>query len=126
MQQRLSNKTAFVVAEALPALLILIVPFSVHAGFFNKMMGVFTQEVVASVTLDAVDHSALNTQLLASKKSADPVKATGGGDVFYEDGVLVLVRTRSVLLKLAEARSACTSYERAIPSHRSLICMALP
>lgn len=70
--------------------MLLIIPLSVHAGFFDKIAGVFAEEVVAAqVALDAPDHSALNTPLLNGVKNPDPLKNTGGGDVFYEDGVLI-------------------------------------
>lgn len=89
INERLVHKASFLVAEVVPALLILLIPFSVHAGFFAKIFGVFTEEVVASVAPDEIDHSALNTQLLSAKKTSDPLKGVGGGDLYYEDGVLI-------------------------------------
>lgn len=74
----------------MPAILLLAIPLSVHAGFFSKFMGMFTEEVAASVSYDEVDHSSLNTPLLSARKIPDPSKAVGGGDVFYDaDGVLI-------------------------------------
>jgi LysM repeat protein len=84
------RKGSFIVAEIIPAFFILIIPFSVHAGMFTHFMNLFTEEVVAGVAQDSVDHSALNTPLLSSKASPEAVKATGGADIFYdEDGVMV-------------------------------------
>lgn len=75
--------------ELLPALLILIIPFSVHAGLFSKVFGIFSEEAVASVELDAVSHSPQNTPLLSATKNPDPLKAIGGGEVLFEDGILI-------------------------------------
>jgi LysM repeat protein len=90
MRNKPNRKVAFALYELVPATLLLVVPLSVHAGFFDKIAGVFAEEVVAAqVALDAVDHSALNTPLLSGTKNPDPLKNIGGGDVFYEDGVLI-------------------------------------
>lgn len=84
-----SRKASFLVAEVVPAALLLLVPLSVHAGVFNTFIDLFAEEVVAQVVPDSVDHSALNTPLLSSKASPEAHKAIGGADIFYEDGVLV-------------------------------------
>jgi len=90
VQERLTRKASFLVAEIIPAILILFVPFFVHAGFFSKIFNVFTEEVAASVAPDEIDYSALNVSLLSAKKVADPLKAVGGGDVYFDDdGVLI-------------------------------------
>lgn len=39
--------------------------------------------------LDGVDNSPQNTPLLSATRNPDPQKAIGGGDILYEDGVLV-------------------------------------
>lgn len=83
------HAAAFLLYELTPAALLLLIPLSVHAGFFSKMMGVFADEVVAQVSLEEIDHSPTQTPLLSATKNPDPLKAVGGGDVFYEDGVLV-------------------------------------
>lgn len=80
---------SFVGYELLPALIVLIIPLSVQAGFFSKISGMFTQEVAAQTELDTVNHSSVNTPLLSATKNPDPLKAVGGGDIFYEDGALV-------------------------------------
>lgn len=49
----------------------------------------FADEATAEVSFEVVDYSPQNTPLLSATKNPDPLKATGGGDVFYEDGVLV-------------------------------------
>lgn len=89
-KEGLQKRVSFVVAEFTPALLILLLPLSVHAGFFSKFMGMFTEEVAAAIAPDEIDHSALNTSLLSAKKTPDPLKAVGGGDVYYDaEGVLI-------------------------------------
>jgi murein DD-endopeptidase MepM/ murein hydrolase activator NlpD len=80
---------SFIGYELLPAFMLLIIPLSVQAGFFSKMAGMFTEEVSAQTELDTVNRSSVNTPLLSATKNPDPLKAVGGGDVFYEDGALV-------------------------------------
>jgi LysM repeat protein len=87
--QRFSKKASFFIAELTPALLLLIIPFSVHAGFFSKIAGLFTEEAAAEIVLDQVNYSAQSTPLLSATKNPDPLKAVGGGDIFTDNGVLV-------------------------------------
>ena len=72
-----------------PAGLLLVMLFSYDAGVFSKVSSVFAKEVVSSTNLDAVNHSPQNTQLLTAVRNPDPQKAIGGGDIVYEDGVLI-------------------------------------
>lgn len=85
----LSKKVAFFLYEFVPAILVLIIPLSVHAGFFSTLVGVFDTAPVVQFDTDAVNHTPQNTPLLSANKNPDPQKAVGGGDVFFEDGVLV-------------------------------------
>ncbi len=84
----LSRKVTFFVYELLPTLLILVIPLSVHAGFFNTLAQVFSHEVVAQITEDTIDRSSLTTPLLSATKNPDAQKAIGGGDISFENGVL--------------------------------------
>lgn len=79
------------VYELMPAVIFLIIPVFVHAGFFSKIADVFAQEVTAQVDLDAVNYSPQNTPLLSATKNPDPLKAIGGSDISSasNDGVLV-------------------------------------
>lgn len=88
-KRHLPHAAALFLYEIMPACLLLALPFSVHAGFFSKMMGVFADEVVAHAELDTVDYSPSNTPLLSASKNPDPLKAVGGGEVYYEDGVVI-------------------------------------
>jgi LysM repeat protein len=72
-----------------PAGLLLAVLFSYDAGIFSKVSAVFAKEVVATTDLEAINYSPLNTPLLTPVRNPDPQKAIGGGDIFYEDGVLI-------------------------------------
>lgn len=87
--RRLSRKASLFILELVPALLLLAVPFSVHAGLFTKVFGMFTEEVVAQVDLDAVNYAPTNTPLLSATKNPDPSRAIGGSDFNAENGVLV-------------------------------------
>jgi LysM repeat protein len=75
--------------EMVPAGLLLAMLFSYDAGVFSKVSAVFAKEVVTSSDLDAVNHSPQNTPLLTAVRNPDPQKAIGGGDIVYEDGVLI-------------------------------------
>ena len=88
-EHRLAKKVAFIAYELLPTLAILIVPLCIHLGFGTILSSFFTQEVKAQVNLDVVSHSPLTTPLLNAVRSADAQKAIGGGDIFYEEGVLI-------------------------------------
>ncbi|MFM2381649.1 MAG: hypothetical protein RLZZ76_416 [Candidatus Parcubacteria bacterium] len=75
--------------EMIPALLLLMVLFSYDAGIFSKVSSVFAKEIVPTTDLDAINYSPQNTPLLTAVRNPDPQKAIGGGDVVYEDGVLI-------------------------------------
>jgi LysM repeat protein len=82
-------RVALLAYELVPAVLLLTVPFSVHAGLFSKITGLFAAEAVAQTETVTADYSALNTPLLNALKTPDPLKAIGGGEVSYEDGALL-------------------------------------
>lgn len=70
-------------------MLLLLVPFSVHAGFFSTMMDFFAQETKAADTIEVADYSANHTPLLSATVHPDPMAATGGGDIFISEGAMV-------------------------------------
>jgi LysM repeat protein len=72
-----------------PAALLLAMLFSYDAGVFSKINAVFAKEVSPTTDLDAINYSPLNTPLLTAVRNPDPQKAIGGGDIVYEDGVLI-------------------------------------
>ena len=61
----------------------------VHAGFFSNLTAAFDQKVEAQEDTMGADYTPLNTTLLSANKNPDPLKAVGGGDIFYEDGALI-------------------------------------
>lgn len=76
-------------AELVPALLLVVVPLSVHAGMVSALANLFAEDVVASTTPEYTDadRTARYTPLLAANVNADPL-AIGGGDIAVEDGAL--------------------------------------
>lgn len=75
--------------EALPLLIVLIVPLSAHAGFFSSFMGLHAQNIEQAERVMEIDHSAQTTPLLVAALTADPQKGIGGGGVTTIDGALV-------------------------------------
>jgi LysM repeat protein len=84
-----TTRTALLVTEILPLLAILLIPLSVHAGFFTSLAHLWDAEVVEEQTELSVDYSALFTPLLSSTLNPDPQKAIGGGDVSVAEGALI-------------------------------------
>lgn len=84
-----SLRASLFVIEFIPALVLFVIPFSVHAGLVSKVMDIFNSEEDAATIVDATNTSALNTPLLSALKNPDPLKAQGGGDVHYQDGALI-------------------------------------
>jgi LysM repeat protein len=73
--------------EAIPLLLIIVVPMSVHAGVLASIIGVWENGQQQGV---AVAEAAPQTlSLLRAAVNVDPSPAVGGGDIFIEDGALV-------------------------------------
>jgi LysM repeat protein len=75
-------------SELLPVIAILLIPVSVHAGFFSSFLTLLSDEVEPAAVTIAVDHSAQYTPLLSATANAAPL-ATGGGDVTVAEGTLV-------------------------------------
>lgn len=75
--------------EALPLLMVLLIPFSVHAGVFSSFVQLLADETEVMPLIQEIDHSARYTPLLTATPSADPLKAVGGGDIIALDGALV-------------------------------------
>lgn len=83
---RFGTFTTFLL-EVVPLIVLLVVPFSVQAGFLTAILGALNEESAVAV-VESVDHSAQNTPLLSANLNPDP-KAVGGGDVYVEEGALV-------------------------------------
>jgi LysM repeat protein len=84
------RRSSIIVAEFIPVLLILLIPFSVNAGVFDALAKLFAADVVATSTVAYVDidNSARFTPLLNARVNPDPL-SIGGGDITAEDGALM-------------------------------------
>ncbi|MBX2866488.1 M23 family metallopeptidase [Candidatus Kaiserbacteria bacterium] len=71
----------------LGALLAIILPLSVQAGFFSSLGNLLTSE--EQTTEETVLASAQSTSLLKAALHSDPNPAKGGGDILIEEGALV-------------------------------------
>ncbi len=76
-------------SEFMPALLVLVIPLSVHAGFLSTLADAFTEKDVTQVVDDVILYTPLDAPLLSANANAIPLSAIGGGDVFVEEGALV-------------------------------------
>lgn len=74
--------------EALPALLLVAVPFSVHAGVFSSLVEMLQDDVVIYQT-DLNHQSVVDVALMSATANPDPIGAIGGGDVIVDEGALV-------------------------------------
>lgn len=68
---------------------MLVIPVCVHAGFLKTVLNVFTAEATQNNLIDSITNSSHDISLLSANKNPDPHNATGGGDVFFEDGTLI-------------------------------------
>lgn len=79
-------------AEILPALLLVAIPLSVHAGVFANVIDLLqSDEVVEQTETDLVDP--YETATLHAALHSDPQAGKGGGEVVVEDGALVSTGT---------------------------------
>lgn len=85
---RVSTRATLLLSELLPVIAILLIPVSVHAGFFSTFLNLLSEETEAAAVVLTVDHSAQYTPLLSATANAVP-QATGGGDVTVAEGTLV-------------------------------------
>ncbi len=74
--------------EVVPLILLLLIPLSVHAGFFQKLTNLFQPEMVVADSKDTFGSDALSVPLLNSNQNPNPA-GTGGGDILYSEGVLL-------------------------------------
>lgn len=66
---------------------VIMVPISVHAGFFSK---IFTSpEAEISIVEVQQEQSAVDTPLLTTRQNPNPVGARGGAEIIIDDNVLV-------------------------------------
>lgn len=80
--------TSVWLAELVPVLLIIAVPFSVHAGVLSSLFGVEAAEP-AALTDGIPAETASDVRLLSAGNTPDPVTALGGGDIIVDEGALV-------------------------------------
>lgn len=81
-----SRHTRVLVAELLPVILLVVIPFSVHAGVFSSIIGLV--QATSTDTLGAATIRATDVRLLSASNTSDPKAALGGGDVIVEEGAL--------------------------------------
>lgn len=74
--------------EAIPALLVVLIPLSVHAGVFSSVIGAFDSGVI-TYEAEKDETSAGDVRLLSSRTNPDPNAALGGGDIIIDEGSLV-------------------------------------
>lgn len=86
---RVATRATVLLTEFIPLLALILIPASVHAGFFSSFATLWAHEVPAEEVSEAVDYSALYTPLLSATLNPDPQGAVGGGDVTVDDGALV-------------------------------------
>ena len=67
--------------------LVIVVPISVHAGFFSKLFN--NTEVIASTLAPEATQSGIDVPLLTAQQNPNPMAARGGAEIIVEDNVLV-------------------------------------
>lgn len=82
------SRIAILLGELVPLGIIIMVPFSVHAGMFTSLVSMLQDETVI-YERNYDDELVQDTPLLSATTNADPVGARGGGDVIVEEGALV-------------------------------------
>lgn len=82
------RRASLLSVEMLAMLVIVSVPFSVHAGVFARLQGFFTETAKAQ-TVTTTQQNPADIELLSATKNADPAAALGGGDILVENGALM-------------------------------------
>jgi murein DD-endopeptidase MepM/ murein hydrolase activator NlpD len=86
-QEHTSQPTWFRAVEAVTAFLVIILPLSVHAGFFSDLFGTEVEAEDSSTPPAMV--SAVDVALLTSALNPDPKGARGGAELVVEGDALV-------------------------------------
>ncbi len=73
--------------ELFTVALIIIIPLSVHAGFFDRMFGQVAES--ATDTSEQVAIGAVDVPLLTAQQNPDPNGARGGAEIIVDEGALV-------------------------------------
>ncbi|MCA9366087.1 M23 family metallopeptidase [Candidatus Kaiserbacteria bacterium] len=73
----------------MPLLLVVLIPFSVHAGVLTSLVSIFGEEAVAADPIVVSTPSAADVKLLSAHNNPDPSSALGGGDIIVDDGALL-------------------------------------
>jgi len=87
-QKRVTTSKRRLYVEAAACVMVLLVPFSVHANVLGQLAQLFTSSTVQAETTLVRDHSLETVPLLSAFTNADP-QAIGGGEVMVIDGSLV-------------------------------------
>ncbi|MFT5036604.1 MAG: LysM repeat protein [Candidatus Azotimanducaceae bacterium] len=74
--------------EMVPLFIIVVLPFSVHAGVFSSLMDMISQDVVI-YDADHADVLIQDVKLLSATNNPDPKGALGGGEIIIDGGALV-------------------------------------
>ena len=82
------TRIGVVLGELVPAVLILVVPLSVHAGVFTSLASMLDDTTVV-YERERPDDAPQNLALLSATTNADPNGALGGGDLIIDEGALV-------------------------------------
>ncbi len=86
-QPHIKQPTWQIAVETLTAFLVVMIPLSVHAGFFSTL---FNTDVVAETQVAApIMTSAADVMLLTSASNPDPIGARGGAELLVEEDTLV-------------------------------------
>ena len=86
-QSHTKQPTWQIAVEALTALTVVVLPLSVHAGFFSALFNTDVEtetQVVTPVMISAAD-----VMLLTSASNPDPIGARGGAELLVEEDTLV-------------------------------------
>lgn len=87
-QSHKKTSLARIAAEVVAVLLVIVVPLSVHAGFFADWFTKTTPTAVAE-TEGTPTVSAVDVSLLTSLQNPNPMAARGGAELIVEDDALV-------------------------------------
>jgi LysM repeat protein len=86
-QEQNTRPSWYRAAEVLTALLVIIIPLSVHAGFFSTLFAV--EEETSAVTVVPTMTGAADVYVLTSVSNPDPIGARGGAELVVENDALV-------------------------------------
>ena len=86
-QSNSARPTWYIAVEALTALAIIVLPLSVHAGFFSALFNTEVEAESQSATIAMT--GATDIALLTPASNPDPIGARGGAELLVENDALV-------------------------------------